>query len=401
VPESATRAHVPVALTLTIDTSGSMSGDKIIQARRAARTLVSKLKMGDMVAIHSFADSARELLPPTVIDTRTRQLALGTIAELTAGGGTNMFDAMRKSGARASATPASHPVRRIVMISDGRATVGRTDKQSLGSIAEHAMRRGVQVTSLGVGLDYDEATLNELAVRSSGRLYHLADASEMSSILQNELQLLQGTMATAAMVRIVPAPGVRLIGIGGMGSRWGSNGALEMPLGTMFAGQRRELVVRYRLSGEAVEGTRPLVSARLMFEDPRDGGLARIQEVVVRGTLTHDAKQVAAHENLEVQAILSVNQAAGQALAASSALEQDDFAGADLQLAQAEQQLRQRAKKAKTQRNRQRMLAAAEGMSHQRSTLQKAAAKPKPARRRAARANSLKLNDSAMNSYGY
>ena len=72
VPQAQARPHVQSALTLTIDTSGSMAGDKIRHARHAAQHMVDNMKDGDIVAIHSFNGIATELVAPTVLDHRSR-----------------------------------------------------------------------------------------------------------------------------------------------------------------------------------------------------------------------------------------------------------------------------------------------------------------------------------------
>jgi len=401
VPEMQPQAHVPMSLTLTIDTSGSMAGDKIRHAREAARTVIQNLEEGDLIAVHAFSDRARELLRPTLITPQTRAAALSTISELSADGATNMFDALNLASNRAMATPATHPVRRVVVISDGRATAGPTDANTLAQIAARGTQFGVQVTSLGVGLDYDETTLNALAVRSSGRLYHLNDSREMASIIRNELKLLQSTMATAAFVELVAAPGVQLLGAVGDGARWGSNRSLRIPLGTMFSGQRREALIRYRINGGATEGKRVLASARFLFNDPNDDGIQRVQESIVRAELTSDPALVAEHTRPEVQSIVALSNFGNVAQSARGQVAAGDFDGAEKELAKAELALRHNAKHAKNKRDRQRVLAAANKVSHSRKRLKKAASAPPAARPAAARASSLELNDIGMDAMGF
>lgn len=402
VPEAVDRAHVPMMITLTIDTSGSMANEKIVQARAAARTLVTQMHDGDIVALQTFSDTAHELVPATVLDAHSRMRVMGTIAELNADGSTNIEDGLSTALRTSRHAPSTHPVRRVVMISDGRATAGNTSAHVLGQIAEVGTRFGVQVTSLGVGLDYDEQTLNELAIRSSGRLYHLADEREMSGIVKGELKLLQSTMATNAVVEVVPAPGVQLVANGGaIRSEWGNGGTLRFPLGTVFGGQRRELLVRFRITDTAVEGPRPIASARLIFEDPTDGGVQRVQEAIVRAELTTDPTLVSMHGNPDVQAIIAIEQASTLAQHARADIDSDRFDQADAQLARAEQSLRENAAKAKDMRAKQRLLQTAAGMASTRRSVEHAKAAPAPMRAAAKRASSLDANDAAMEASGY
>ena len=400
VPESTRRAHVPAAITLTIDTSGSMQGDKIVQARNAAKTLVNQMKDGDLIAIQTFSDRAHEIIPPTELEPRTRQAVLSTISELSADGATNMFEALQLAVGRTERAPSTHPVRRVVLISDGRATAGRTDTETLAHIAENGMSRGVQVTAMGVGLDYDENALNQLAMRSSGRLFHLSDPQELASIVKNELSLLQSTMATNAFVEVVPAPGVQLVSANGVRATWNSGGAVRVPLGTMFSGQRREFLVRFRTDTTVPEGIMPIASARLHFTDPAEGGLSRVQEVVVRAQRTTDPTLVSRHHNPEVQAIIAMQDASSVATQARTQVASGDFDEADVQLAQAEARLRKSAERAKSKRDKGRIMKAAKAIANNRRSVQAAKQAPPAARPAASRASALELNDAAMDMQG-
>ena len=122
--------------------------------------------------------------------------------------------------------------------------------------------------------------------------------------------------------------------------------------------------------------------------------------VVVRGSLTTDPELVLAHSNAEVQGIIAVHEAANTATLARVEVTAGRFDQADVQLAQAEQQLRVNAARQKSQRDRQRIMANAERIARSRRSVQAAAKAPPAARPKAARASSLKLNDTAMEAMG-
>jgi len=140
------QSQAPAAVSLVIDTSGSMSGDKIKHAREGAVRLVESLRDGDIVSVHSFSDAAQERVAPTRLDARSRQQIAGVIAELRAEGGTNLFEGVRAAGMAAMAAPATHSIRRVVLISDGNATVGNTSTDMIAMLGERAADRSVQIT---------------------------------------------------------------------------------------------------------------------------------------------------------------------------------------------------------------------------------------------------------------
>lgn len=399
VPEVRPAARPPMELALVVDTSGSMAGAKIENARHAASMLVGKLKDGDIVALDVFSDTARTIVPPTRLTAASRQQILRAIAGLTVSGSTNMFDGLTLAEGQVAAAPPTHPLRRIVVISDGIANVGPSSPETLGAIAERGLRFRAQVTSLGVGNDYDERTLNALAVKSSGRLYHLAEPREMASILEGELRLLDATLASDSFVEIVPAPGVQLLGADGIRADWHDGGALRIPLGALHAGQHREALVRVRITDPATfEGqARSLASVRLRFRDAQDSDLERVQEVVARTQLTSDAAAVATHVSSRTKAIVAIQESAKLQMAAAQRINDGQFMDADKELARAEASLAAQASVVTAPAEKRRIAEAQTKIATARATARALPSKPAAAQREGA----LELNADGMRDMGF
>lgn len=392
--------HVPTALTLAIDTSGSMRGDNIKHARDAARRLIDELEDGDIVSLVTFASEGRVLMSPTVLDAQSRRALQNIVEELSADGGTAMHNGLKIAESQLWDTPDTHLVRRLVVISDGKATVGPTAPQELGRIAEVGLRRAIQVTALGVGLDYDELTLNELAQRSNGRLYHVEESAQLPGIIEDEIALLESTAAAGAEVELVAAPGVELMGTAVARSTRSHEG-IRVPLGTMFGGQTRELLVRANVRGDGTEGPMVLASVRLHYRDPADGGVKRVQETVLRATVTDDPGLVAEHVHSGLQTLLAVRDASNWSQQASADLNNGDLDAAEQQLARAEDALRAQNRQAKSQVEKERTRRSADKIAKQRSGIKKAKKKKPAARAKASRSISLEANDDAMDAFGY
>ncbi|WP_437831806.1 vWA domain-containing protein [Sorangium sp. So ce1153] len=379
VPAARRGARAPAAVALLVDASGSMQGAKMEHARAAAQAFVDRLPDGDVVSLASFADAAEERVAPTVLGPATRAAVARAIAALGPEGSTNLFDGLRLAEKHAVMAPSTHAVRRVVLISDGQANIGPSSPDLLGALAQRGADRGVQITSIGVGADYDERTLNALAVGSSGRLYHLTEAHEMSSVLERELALLQTTAATGAFVEIVPAPGVEIVGVPNERSDR-SGDAIRVLLGTMFGGQHREMLVRVRVAAPAA-GSHPLASVRLHFRDPENGNVPRVQEVVARYDVTSDPALVAARQNEKTQTIAAVIETGMAQLEAAQDVNSGNFSAAEAKLAAAEDRLRQQAARAQSAKEKGRAADAAAAVASARKTARAAAAAPPSARR--------------------
>lgn len=398
VPKVDAIVHAPASVAIVIDTSGSMAGEKMKNARKAAARFVEGLSDGDMVSLHTFSDEARTRVAPVLLDARSRALFASEIDAIAPEGGTNLFEGIRIAGLAAMDAPEAFAVRRVVLVSDGLATVGDTSKEGLALLGEKAAEHGVQISSIGVGLDYDEKALSTLAQRSTGRLYHLEDPAQLTAIMSEETSVLQATRATAASIEIVAAPGVELLGVeGARSARVGSS--LTVPLGSMFGGQHRELVVRVKTSATS-PGTRALVGVRLLFQDPSEDDLPRVQEAIARVDVVTDRALVERRRSAKAESILALIEASKNTAVAIAAIDRDDFKAADDELAKAEESLVAQAQSAADPADKRRLEASAARIHQTRADAGAAAAAPPSAASTMKRATTLRANDLKMDMDG-
>jgi Ca-activated chloride channel family protein len=326
-------AHVamraPMAVSLVVDVSGSMAGDKIRNAQLAASSLIESLADGDIVSLYGFSNVVTEVAPPTRLDPSMRAVLMQRVSMLVAGGGTNLHDGMQVAVSRIAQSPPTHPIRRIFLISDGRANVGPSDPGVLGDLAASATEWGTQITAIGVGYDYDPSVLGQMAVRSAGRLHHLGRPEHMATILETELSRMSQSVALNGSVMVEPAPGVVIIGAATTGAVI-EGGRLRLALGAVDAGQRREILFRVRVP-TAQLGSRALATVRFEYQSP-DGRAPRTQStrleyVVARNgapaaTAPRVAAMVVQHEASEAQRRAADLLAQGQAQQAAAQLAQ-------------------------------------------------------------------------------
>lgn len=390
--------RLPLDVALVVDTSGSMSGAKINSARMAAASFIDNLAQGDIVSLYSFSDGVQELSPPVVVDDATRAALLARVQRLYASGGTNLWGGLQAGQAATAHAPATHPVRRVVVISDGRANVGPSSAAEFGDLAAGSTENGTQITAIGVGLDYDENTLGTLAVRSAGRLYHLEQPEQMAVILQDELQTLSRTVATNAVIEFAPAEGVVVEPTDQLRIDRTSDG-IRIPVGSLYSDQHREVLLRARVTG-ATTGTRALGNARLVYRSP-GASAAPVHSRVVPISLefVRDEAQSAPTANERVTAMVTRFEAAQSQMRAAQALATGDAVRAEAELQHAEENLRSAARvQFADQRVQSRLLQQAQGVSAGRAAVRRAAAAPSPSSMRGA---SLENRSSAMDAYGY
>lgn len=149
-------------ITIVIDRSGSMNGEKIVQARESAKQVVRGMNMGEFVRVidyaddvRSFSDKAVELTPESV------EQIVAYIENIQSRGGTNLHGALMES-LRAQATPNTLPM--VLFMTDGLATVGTTDESSIRKDAQGANASERRVFTFGVGYDVNAPLLDGIAM---------------------------------------------------------------------------------------------------------------------------------------------------------------------------------------------------------------------------------------------
>lgn len=180
----ASDAAIPLALLVTFDSSGSMAGANLAQAKAAASALFKNLAPGDRGALITFSDDVRISVPLGGAQDELQ----AAVAALQATGNTALYDAVAQSGRVAAASGA--PRRAVVLISDGEDFGGRsgiTRAQSLQAAADGQALFYV----IGIGQQVDAAYLQELARQSGGRYFAAAGASDVAGIYASIATLLR------------------------------------------------------------------------------------------------------------------------------------------------------------------------------------------------------------------
>ena len=153
-------ARLPLNFSLVLDRSGSMSGPKIKQLRQAVQTLIGRLEPTDTVAVIAFNVHSDVLIPATTAGNRA---ALSDrISRLEAGGGTKMAPAMRAGLAEIAKALTPAVASRLIVLTDGQ-TTGEDDCRAE---ADRVAAAGVPLIALGLGSDWNEDLLLDLAQRT-------------------------------------------------------------------------------------------------------------------------------------------------------------------------------------------------------------------------------------------
>lgn len=192
---------------LVLDRSGSMNGEKWEHAIAAAHQIIDRLEPSDTFGLVSYSNEASlDLSPARVGD---RRAAHAAVRGLVPGGGTNIEAALRLAAAHSPRRRAMNDVLLVVLVSDGVANIGQTNAEALGQLARETFdAHGALTTSVGLGTDFDEDTMLAIAREGSGSYHFVRRASDIGTILTDELEERAQSVAQALRLRIELGEGV-------------------------------------------------------------------------------------------------------------------------------------------------------------------------------------------------
>lgn len=257
----------PADVTIVIDRSGSMRGARMDMAIAAARGMVSNMRNGDTVSVVSYDANASVVVPPTRIDPRSRGEVMARVLGVRPGGHTCVSCGVEQ--ALALAPRGRDTAHRVLLLSDGKANRGLSTSSQFASVAQMARRTQSSVTSIGLGIDYDERLLSSLSRQTNG-FHHFAERpDQLQPIFEQELEAVSKTVAAAASVDVTLAPGVQLLEVMDRANTRDGN-RINVPFGTFTAGTDKTLLLRVRLPA-GQQGIRSVGDFALNYTDAATG----------------------------------------------------------------------------------------------------------------------------------
>lgn len=316
--------RAPLSLAIVIDTSGSMSGDKIESAKRSVISFLRQMRDDDEVAVVRY-DNSHEVLQPLARVGSVRSSLIDRISALTAGGGTNIPPALSQ-GLSLLSDAGPRRVRRVVLVSDGLDS-GRVRSVDL---AQSASDSRTTVSALGIGLDFDEGYMSAVANAGRGNFGFVENAGALSRFLQRELEETANTVLESAHARIELPAGSRFVrAVGGRANVVGN--AVELEMGSLFSGDERRVIVE--LAVDAEHGEQLPVDAKVSWR--RVGGdLVSSKLATLSVTGDSDASAVMASRDGRVYASALSATASLRQIEAAEAYAKGDSARADQLLMQ-------------------------------------------------------------------
>ena len=299
----------PVNVAFVLDRSGSMGGAKFERARRAVDHALRLLRSDDRFSVVVYDQEVSAVVESSLATHEACQDARSRLASIHPRGSTDLCGGWLAGCEQVARYIDGEGLGRCLLLTDGLANRGVTDHEEIVAHARELRLRGVVTSTFGVGADFDERLLQQMAEAGAGHFYFIEHTVQIPDFLASELGETLEVVASGVTLTVETPDGLRAEVLNQFASAL-EPGRLTIQLGDLVSGQELSVVTRLEFpNGE--DGTRTAV----MFSV----GEARAQAT---GQSVEQVWTFASHEACDAQPrTQAVDEAVGQVYAARAQAE--------------------------------------------------------------------------------
>jgi len=193
---------LPLNLCLVLDRSSSMRGERLMQVKEAAARIVDQLGPDDYFSLVVFNDRADVVIPAQRAIKKSDLKA--AIAQIEAAGGTEMAQGLALALQEVQRPFLTRGISRLILLTDGR-TYG--DESRCVEIARRGQSRGIGLTALGIGTEWNEDLLETMTASENSRAQYIATAQDVVKVFADEVKRLHAIFAQQVHLLLETCPG--------------------------------------------------------------------------------------------------------------------------------------------------------------------------------------------------
>lgn len=194
-----------INLTLVLDVSNSMKGSRIERLKMAAQRIIEDLSDHDVISVVAFNDRASVIIPATAAhDKPALRARVGMIA---AGGGTEIYKGLEAGIQQNRMYADSKRLNSVILLTDGH-TYG--DQEQCLHLAREVAAEGIVISAMGLGSDWNDRFLDELASTTGGSSAYISSAEMILNFFHDHIKALTNAFAERLQMSIAPDPDIRL-----------------------------------------------------------------------------------------------------------------------------------------------------------------------------------------------
>lgn len=253
----------PLNLAVVIDASGSMQGDRIRKVKQSLRAFLEKLRDIDRGSVVTFNSSAKTIVAPQYVDD-PRSLGLA-IDGIFADGGTNLHAGLMLGYKMVQRNLDPRLNNRVILLTDGQANNGVTDSEEIAKQSQRFNRLGINLSAIGLGHDFNQALLRQLARSGRGLIHFVGDDKDIKKVFIDELDGLLSSVGRDLNLAIDYDERLTVDQIYGYSPQFGAK-RIQFDLDPLNAGTTQIVLLRFRVPDHIKRSTQFPISVRLNYQ---------------------------------------------------------------------------------------------------------------------------------------
>jgi Ca-activated chloride channel family protein len=290
--------RTPVNIAIVLDRSGSMAGEKLRKAKEAAIMAIDRLNNDDIVSVIAYDDMVRVLVPATKVSDKSAIAA--AINRLTSGNSTALFAGVSKGAQEVHKFLDKSRANRVILLSDGIANVGPSSPTELGDLGASLIKEGISVTTIGLGADFNEDLMTQLARMSDGNHGFAENAEDLARIFNSEFGDVLSVVAQEVMVRIRCADGVRPVRALGRDADI-TGRVVTLSMNQLYSDQQKYVLLEVEVPASADGRSRDIATVDISYANMSTHESDRLHRAV-SARFASSQGEVAQNENADVMA---------------------------------------------------------------------------------------------------
>lgn len=254
----------PLNLSLVIDRSGSMVGQPLQYAIKAAQQLVKSLTDQDIISIVIYDDQADVILAPRQVTDKAD--ICSTLNRIQAGGCTNLSAGWLLGCDQVKSHLNPEYLNRVLLLTDGQANLGITDPLILTKTAQKQAEQGIITTTLGFGSYFNEDLLIAMADAAGGHFYFIQSPDDVANVFRIELESLTSVVAQNLTVKLQPESSIELREILNNYRTNSLDQGLEIFVGDVYEVEAKQLAVQLLIPPQNISGQLPILHINYNYQ---------------------------------------------------------------------------------------------------------------------------------------